>query len=335
QEKDDEIKGEGNSLNYTFRMHDPRVGRFLSSDPLQKSYPWNSSYVFSENRVIDGTELEGKEYMDKEESMIEVKFGKLFIKLENFSNAYKNLFKEQFPNHQIYYPDRDYNPGQLKTQLFYVENVYNSLLFTNDNVSRGYKFNILDTDFRYPRMDVVYSRDAVTETSVNQNSIYLGRRNNNRSLDKRFNTSLDKNWSIAETTSSNIVVSRLRPNTHAVLAGGVFELMNYTLSVTTDYMTGFDSKKVFDQTNGPDNVFDQAYEDMERAINGGLLENYSLNDMSQIFNYVLYGGDGYESDEIINKGREIIRKYSSDSAKNNLILTELNESLVKYQNRGE
>ncbi|GGD34284.1 hypothetical protein GCM10011343_25210 [Flavobacterium orientale] len=61
QEKDDEVKGEGNSLNYTFRMHDPRVGRFFAVDPLSKSYPWNSSYAFSENRVIDSGELEGLE----------------------------------------------------------------------------------------------------------------------------------------------------------------------------------------------------------------------------------------------------------------------------------
>jgi RHS repeat-associated protein len=63
QEKDDELKGEGNSLNYTFRMHDPRIGRFLSLDPLAPEYPWNSPYVFSENRVIDGIELEGMEYL--------------------------------------------------------------------------------------------------------------------------------------------------------------------------------------------------------------------------------------------------------------------------------
>ena len=29
QEKDDELKGEGNSLNYKYRMHDLRVGGFL------------------------------------------------------------------------------------------------------------------------------------------------------------------------------------------------------------------------------------------------------------------------------------------------------------------
>jgi RHS repeat-associated protein len=61
QEKDDELKGEGNSLNYTFRMHDPRIGRFFATDPLFRSYPWNSLYAFSENRVIDGLELEGLE----------------------------------------------------------------------------------------------------------------------------------------------------------------------------------------------------------------------------------------------------------------------------------
>ena len=63
QEKDDEIKGNGNSVNYSFRMHDPRLGRFLSLDPLAKDYPHNSPYAFSENRVIDGVELEGLEYV--------------------------------------------------------------------------------------------------------------------------------------------------------------------------------------------------------------------------------------------------------------------------------
>ncbi len=39
----------------------PRVGRFLSLDPLAAKYPHNSPYAFSENRVIDAIELEGLE----------------------------------------------------------------------------------------------------------------------------------------------------------------------------------------------------------------------------------------------------------------------------------
>jgi RHS repeat-associated protein len=61
QEKDDEIKGAGNSLNYTFRMHDPRIGRFFAIDPLAPKYPHNSPYAFSENKVIAWVELEGLE----------------------------------------------------------------------------------------------------------------------------------------------------------------------------------------------------------------------------------------------------------------------------------
>jgi len=47
--------------NYTYRMESPRLGRFFSVDPLSAKYPYNSSYAFSENRVIDGIELEGLE----------------------------------------------------------------------------------------------------------------------------------------------------------------------------------------------------------------------------------------------------------------------------------
>jgi RHS repeat-associated protein len=61
QEMDDEIKGEGNSVNYKYRMHDPRIGRFFAVDPLAPKYPHNSPYAFSENKVIHMVELEGLE----------------------------------------------------------------------------------------------------------------------------------------------------------------------------------------------------------------------------------------------------------------------------------
>jgi RHS repeat-associated protein len=61
QERDDEVKGDGNSVNYTFRMHDPRVGRFFAVDPLAPNYPWYTPYSFSGNKVIAFRELEGLE----------------------------------------------------------------------------------------------------------------------------------------------------------------------------------------------------------------------------------------------------------------------------------
>ena len=61
QETDDEVKGKGNSVNYKYRMHDPRLGRFFAVDPLSADYPHNSPYAFSENVVINAVELEGLE----------------------------------------------------------------------------------------------------------------------------------------------------------------------------------------------------------------------------------------------------------------------------------
>ena len=61
QEHDDEVKGEGNSVNYKYRLHDPRVGRFFAVDPITAEYAELTSYQFSSNSPILNIELEGLE----------------------------------------------------------------------------------------------------------------------------------------------------------------------------------------------------------------------------------------------------------------------------------
>jgi RHS repeat-associated protein len=61
KEKDDEIKGTGNSQDYGMRIYDPRLGRFLSVDPIGYDYPWNSTYAFAENEPISNIDLDGLE----------------------------------------------------------------------------------------------------------------------------------------------------------------------------------------------------------------------------------------------------------------------------------
>jgi len=43
------------------RIYDPRIGRFLSVDPLFKDYPWNSTYAYAENEPISNIDLDGLE----------------------------------------------------------------------------------------------------------------------------------------------------------------------------------------------------------------------------------------------------------------------------------
>ncbi|MCX6232776.1 MAG: RHS repeat-associated core domain-containing protein [Bacteroidetes bacterium] len=61
QEKDDEIKGTGNSLDFGARIYDPRIGRWLALDPLQAKYPDLSPYNFCANNPIIFIDPNGKE----------------------------------------------------------------------------------------------------------------------------------------------------------------------------------------------------------------------------------------------------------------------------------
>jgi RHS repeat-associated protein len=63
KENDNEVKGEGNQQDYGMRVYDPRLGKFLSVDPLRADYPWNSTYAFAENDVIRSIDLDGLEKM--------------------------------------------------------------------------------------------------------------------------------------------------------------------------------------------------------------------------------------------------------------------------------
>ena len=60
---DNDVKGGlGNQQDYGMRIYDPRVGRFLSVDPITRQYPELTPYQFASNRPIDGVDLDGKEY---------------------------------------------------------------------------------------------------------------------------------------------------------------------------------------------------------------------------------------------------------------------------------
>jgi RHS repeat-associated protein len=62
KENDNEIKGEGNEQDYGMRIYDPRLGRFLSVDPITSKYPELTPYQYASNRPIDGIDIDGLEW---------------------------------------------------------------------------------------------------------------------------------------------------------------------------------------------------------------------------------------------------------------------------------
>jgi RHS repeat-associated protein len=62
KEKDNEgLGGGGSTYDYGFRIYNPSIAKFLSVDPLSKSYPWYTPYQFAGNKPIWAVDLDGLE----------------------------------------------------------------------------------------------------------------------------------------------------------------------------------------------------------------------------------------------------------------------------------
>src|SRR5690606_13112590 len=61
KERDDEVSGSGNVYDYGFRIYNPRLGKFLSVDPLTASYPMLTPYQFASNMPIAAIDKDGLE----------------------------------------------------------------------------------------------------------------------------------------------------------------------------------------------------------------------------------------------------------------------------------
>ena len=138
QEKDDEIKGEGNSINYTYRMHDPRVGRFFTVDPLARSFAHNSPYAFSENRVMDGIELEGREFSRVEgnnlqngKKDIKIKLSFRVVKEGDYPVNYVQL-THQFISFVENLSGYDADGNHISFEATYDSNATINLIFTDE-----------------------------------------------------------------------------------------------------------------------------------------------------------------------------------------------------------
>jgi RHS repeat-associated protein len=76
KEKDDKVKGSGNSLDFGERIYDSRLGRWLSIDPLVSKYPNLSPYNFSGANPILYIDEDGRDfglYIDHKTKTIVVK----------------------------------------------------------------------------------------------------------------------------------------------------------------------------------------------------------------------------------------------------------------------
>ena len=142
--------------------------------------------------------------------------------------------------------------------------------------------------------------------------------------------------------SKKQIASGKNASASGAVGAAAIDFINYSLTTYVNISISNDLRKLNNQLKGEKkfengqfiiekSAFENAYEDVNLAIESGLINSDYANNisaLSQIMNVVLFGGDGTESQEILQLGRSVIENYSSQDAKNRLIITELNERIT-------
>jgi RHS repeat-associated protein len=102
QEKDDEIKGEGNSYDYGARMYDTRIGRWFAPDPLEKKYPYSTTYGFALNTPIQAIDREGKDVIIIIWATANGEIGHAAIAVSNYKAVTRTITETVFELNDFY-----------------------------------------------------------------------------------------------------------------------------------------------------------------------------------------------------------------------------------------
>lgn len=92
-EKDDEVKGQGNSLDFGARIYDSRLGRWSTEDPLTAKFPWSAPYSFVANKPILFVDIDGRDivYLAGTENTFKPIVDKIRAESVSFDNIISHL----------------------------------------------------------------------------------------------------------------------------------------------------------------------------------------------------------------------------------------------------
>lgn len=192
-EKDAEMHGEGNSYSTEFRQYDPRLGRWLSLDPLMMKYPNMSPYVaFNDNPVYftDPLGLEGgppanpsngEVYTDKNGQQFQYLIGD---DGEGSWGSYRGEFQVESTQYKYgLNPDKYYSVGGngrlTETGMMYNNSLRGSIWtllldvhYSNENKKAEQKLQDKINAYHNFRKNLAYN-EAVNEYNKSQNIFYL------------------------------------------------------------------------------------------------------------------------------------------------------------------
>ena len=145
KEKDDELKGDGNSYDFGARMLDPRIGRWFAPDKMENKYPSFSTYNSFKNNPIFYIDPDGNDILPWK--------------------YYRNFFGFRFGP---YYEMSEYfNSGEKfdksHTQLLSCSKIYRRVVNRLENSSRTYQFKTvhkIDGQYKYENEKGFFDRNS-------------------------------------------------------------------------------------------------------------------------------------------------------------------------------
>ncbi len=125
--------GEGNSYDYGARIYNPRLGRFLSEDPLAPEYPWYTPYQYAGNmpiRYIDRDGLEPAEPIFNPNAWLNQEASATVASVQGIEEDVNQALEAA--SRQTYYIEQQYGVSDPFFDLF------------NVSIGLGVSFNLKD-----------------------------------------------------------------------------------------------------------------------------------------------------------------------------------------------
>ena len=144
-ERDNEWNGVGAMYDYGFRIYDPRLSRFLSVDPLTKSFPWYTPFQFAGNNPVFYIDLDGLEEAPSDVTAQKITKEQAALKLETYKSLFyvvlekQGIDKADVPEIIVdfgIWANARYKDGKISTgQGLFENNARNGMMTDNDRVS--------------------------------------------------------------------------------------------------------------------------------------------------------------------------------------------------------
>ena len=282
-----------NHYDYGFRIYNPALGRFLSVDPLTRGFPELTPYQFASNTPIDGIDLDGLEYLDADEALIESKYGRIELKLDNFNYVFRtnwwiaNMDPKNWRTNEI-----GLNPtiGYLDVPEVTLEDFHPELALSVPNSLGEIKNPALHGKNGDPTFD-----PAEIKIELRKN---------------RFGVPDQR---LKEKTIQGISSRNRGSGTAAV---GVANIISVAFEFYALYGFGRDRRALEDQIN---NVLPNAIFDLKEGIREGIVpdepEFQNSGALGAILNVILTGENPTDNPRIEEIGLEIIEKVSGNLKK--------------------